>query len=65
MPGDVYALAGQPQHDRRAVPGQRWTDGTAFSHPCCGASEYNSTERDGAVVIVVEGRSVRIWLPPV
>lgn len=47
----------------RAVPGQRWTDGAAFSHPCCGASEYDSTERHGAVMIVVEGRSVRVWLP--
>lgn len=45
------------------VAGQAWDDPRAFSHPCCGASEYDSTERHGGVVVVVEGRSVRVWLP--
>ncbi len=46
-----------------AVPGQRWVDPDAFSTPCCGASEYDSTRRHGGVVVVVQGRSVRVWLP--
>lgn len=45
------------------VPGQLWADADAFNRTCCGDAEFNTTSRDGAVVVVVQGRRVRVWLP--
>ncbi len=47
----------------RSVPGQSWDDPTAFSHPCCGESELESTVRAGGLVLVGEGEQVRAWYP--